>query len=297
MDIIKEQIDELIQNQTHILNAIKYLDERMKTVEDKTVETQGSDIRDILQSQGMLDEMVVKSCDDILVMKKAKEENANAIKLLDSKIENINKELEMTRKKVEDKEETANKPHKSRNFIECKLCDKSFNRFSDLENHIREKHEKHEEVKCDVLHWRLRKHMKVHSEEAVGYCYYFNNNHKCPFEEIGCKFLHKEAKTCIFGKRCHRRLCPFKHSNKEYAKNDMKASINEEHVNIIETTNSRDEDFLFNEAVFTSTPKKVNYECEECDNITQCTDCFVRQFAATGQITHGIRKKKRQVHF
>ena len=100
MDIIKEQIDELTENQTDMLNAIKYLDERMKTVEDKTVKTYGSDIKDILESQGMLD--------DVPVMKKVKEENAMAIKLLDTKIEKINRELEMTRKKVKDKEETVN---------------------------------------------------------------------------------------------------------------------------------------------------------------------------------------------
>ena len=49
---------------------------------------------------------------------------------------------------------------------------------------------------CDkgfVLNWRLGKHMKMHSEKDLCHCYYFRNNHKCPFAEIGCKFLHKEA--------------------------------------------------------------------------------------------------------
>ena len=108
----------------------------------------------------------------------------------------------MTRKKVKDTEETVNtgpKPDKSRDVIKCKLCDKCFNRFLDLENHIRSNHEKHEEFKCDicdkgfVLNWRLGKHMKMHSEKDLCHCYYFRNNHKCPFAEIGCKFLHKEA--------------------------------------------------------------------------------------------------------
>ena len=27
----------------------------------------------------------------------------------------------------------------------------------------------------------------------------------------------------------------------------------------------------------TSTPQKIKYDCEECQNQTQCTDCFVRQ--------------------
>ena len=103
MDIFKEQINELMENQTHILNAITNFDERLKTVEDKTMENQGNYIMDILESQGMLDEIIVKSCDDILVMKKDKEENATTIKGLDTKIEMINRELEMTRKKVRTK--------------------------------------------------------------------------------------------------------------------------------------------------------------------------------------------------
>ena len=136
----------------------------------------------------------------------------------------------------------------------------------------------HEEFKCDicdkgfVLNWRLGKHMKMHSEKAVRHCYYFNNNHECPFAELGCKFLHKEAKICLFGEKCQRRLCPFKHPDKGHAQSDTKTSINEEHVDVTEEKNSSDDEFLLNGAVFTSTPNKVNYECEECNNGDQCTD-------------------------
>jgi hypothetical protein len=40
MDIIKEKIDEIMENQTHILEAIRYLDERWKNVEDKKGDNQ-----------------------------------------------------------------------------------------------------------------------------------------------------------------------------------------------------------------------------------------------------------------
>ena len=81
MDIINEQINQLMENQTHILNAIKYLDERMTKVDEKELEKHRGEIKDILQSQAMLDEIIVKSSDDILAMKNAKEENAVAIKI------------------------------------------------------------------------------------------------------------------------------------------------------------------------------------------------------------------------
>ena len=54
---------------------------------------QRGEINDILASQAMLDEIIVKSSDDMLVLKKTKEEIAIAINLLDARIDKINKEL------------------------------------------------------------------------------------------------------------------------------------------------------------------------------------------------------------
>ena len=51
MDFVKEKIKELMDNQTHILEALKYLDERLINVEDKTVDSQTKEIKDILESQ------------------------------------------------------------------------------------------------------------------------------------------------------------------------------------------------------------------------------------------------------
>jgi hypothetical protein len=61
------------------------------------------DIKDILESQAMLDEIIVKSSDDILVMKKTKEENAVAIQMLYVKLDKINEVLKMTRRKLRTK--------------------------------------------------------------------------------------------------------------------------------------------------------------------------------------------------
>ena len=44
----------------------------------------------------------------------------------------------------------------------------------------------------------------------------------------------------------------------------------------------------------TSTPQKTEFQCDECVNKSQCTDCFVRQFTATGQLTP---TRKPKVHF
>ena len=76
----------------------------------------------------------------------------------------------------------------------------SFNRFVDLEQHIKTCHEKHTVFQCDTcekgfaLKWRLKKHMRLHEESNIKTCHYFNNDKNCPYEEIGCKFLHNVAK-------------------------------------------------------------------------------------------------------
>ena len=73
-----------MENQTHILNAIQYFDDRMTKVDEKALDKHRSDLKDIIESQTMLDEMIVKSSEDILVIKKTKGENAFAIQMLDA---------------------------------------------------------------------------------------------------------------------------------------------------------------------------------------------------------------------
>ena len=88
---MKENIDDLMTNQRHILEAIKYLKEQVEDIvkKDKVMNEKDVDVDRILESQAMIDELLVKNCDDILRIKKMKEENADNIKVLDKKIDKI----------------------------------------------------------------------------------------------------------------------------------------------------------------------------------------------------------------
>ena len=44
------------------------------------------------------------------------------------------------------------------------------------------------------------------------FCYYFNNNQKCPYNEIGCMFKHEVSSPCWL-KQCTRNLCQYQHSD------------------------------------------------------------------------------------
>ena len=103
--------------------------------------------------------------------------------------------------------------------LKCSSCDLTFNKRSDLETHMKSKHESTEKFECEqcnkkfVLRWRLKKHQKLHARQNNRKCHYFNNSKPCPFEELGCMFEHSYSKNCKFGGKCDRTLCSYRHIN------------------------------------------------------------------------------------
>ena len=215
MDIatISSKVKELIVNQEHMLNAIKYLSEKVEDITNQ-LNCEKVNIRDILESK----EIVVKNSNDILLIRKTREENDAAIKILDMRIDMIKQEIDIKRENVKKETDRLKKDSsvkKSLSPRKCNLCDENFDRYSDLEMHIKLTHEIHQMFKCDmcekqfVLNWRLKKHMNMHSERISLHCHYFNNNKKCPFEVLGCKFMHKASTECKNGVSSKRPKCSF----------------------------------------------------------------------------------------
>ena len=127
-------ISELMTNQKHMLVAINYLKEQIEDILEKANNDNKKEVENILESQAMIAEIIVKNSDDI------------AIRQLDRQID---KEIEMTKKTVQSKTDIIHRGFKSDNSMDCKLCDKSFNTFVDLENHIKLRHEKYSVSQCD----------------------------------------------------------------------------------------------------------------------------------------------------
>ena len=77
--------------------------------------------------------------------------------------------------------------------------------------------------------------MTINTKVFVQNCHYFNNGKMCPFEELGCKFLHVLAKNCKFGQRCSKRLCPLRHFEKEVNTiHDTEIDMDDEQCNTID---------------------------------------------------------------
>ena len=276
---MKNDIAELMMNQKHILEAIKYLNER---IEYKAKNENTNEVNDILESQAMIDQIIVKNSDDILIIRKTKEENTLAIQQLESKIDKIEEEIVTTKRTIRekmDKESERLKPDNSLNSLTCKLCDETFDKYVDLENHIKSCHEKHSVFECEqckkgfVVKWRLKKHMRLHADINIKTCHYFNNSKNCPYEELGCMFRHSVGKKCNFGLKCTRRLCPHRHDETNTGKDTDMMIDDGENVDEDHDDNSDTESDSFK----ASTPNKNCYKCDECENTTQCTDCYVRQ--------------------
>ena len=125
-----------------------------------------------------------------------------------------NSEVQILKQKIETLESVQQKDVITN---KCDLCDKTFSQNCDFENHM-EEHKVEKKFKCNVcgkmfhLEWRLHNHKTNHTEpEAIKHCHYFNNKKVCPYESIGCKFLHTKSAECRYVD-CKNSLCQFSHS-------------------------------------------------------------------------------------
>ena len=127
------------------------------------------------------------------------------------------------------------------NNLMCSMCDKFFGSLKDLKKHKSADHKTNEVFKCEKCNrifneeWKMNAHVKTHKqyecdhcsktfkylelkekhtkishENVKIYCYYYNNNKICPYNQE-CIFLHEESMSCKYGNLCERLLCMFKH--------------------------------------------------------------------------------------
>ena len=119
------------------------------------------------------------------------------------------------------------------------------------------------------------------------YCHYFNNDKRCPFSEIGCKFKHEISHECFHGKECAFSLCQYRHKSLISKAEELANTMDNEIVTVIENAEksknvmehldeiSAEENFKPT-FVYTSTPKKRKIECGGCSNQSQCEDCLTK---------------------
>ena len=147
----------------------------------------------------------------------------------------------------------------------CKYCDGTFDQTYELEKHLEGHKEK--EFECTAcgkrfqLEWRLKKHLASHELKTMKKCHYFNNGKACPFEEIGCMFLHVLSPKCIFNRMCKNKLCPYQHDNHDKIADEIEC--NNSVTNDKESAGEAMED----EINVDSDSENEDIECDLCGKI------------------------------
>ena len=101
-------------------------------------------------------------------------------------------------------------------------------------------------------------------------CHYFNNALLCPFEELGCMFLHEKSELCKNADLCMKKLCQFSHNEKsENLVKKSRIENNEKIVKTIHLYNCDQCDLTHQNEIEMKTHKslvheKRNYSCELC---------------------------------
>ena len=104
-----DQIERVISNQKYLLNTVKNLDERLLEVEKRLDDDKVKEIRNIIEGQALIDEIIVKNSDDIKLMLKVKNQNQNELNRLESQINALDQEIKEKIKGIESQSNDENK--------------------------------------------------------------------------------------------------------------------------------------------------------------------------------------------
>ena len=161
----------------------------------------------------------VKSKIDDLIKKysnleKRYEKSITKQKKLNFKCKNCGEKLENL-KELQKHKETSKCSVK----LQCEECDKCFVSQVKLDEHVTRSHTNYECEECGKVfkvESILEKHNEAAHEDIKLYCYYFNNDKDCPYDDDdGCIYLHEDSQPCKFGSGCERQLCMFKHEKRD----------------------------------------------------------------------------------
>ena len=164
--------------------------------------------------------------------------------------------------------------HRSK-LLKCQVCDMEFEKFCDLEWHVKAQHEECQTFECNtcmktfVTEWRLKKHVKIHTNKITKQCNYFIGNMSCPFDELCCKFLHSLSIDSVLksADNLDENTCG---TMENVMKDDVDVEI-EDLTNLTDTNEESKETTSF----ITSTPKRQTKRCEDCLDEWECVNCLI----------------------
>ena len=182
-----------------------------------------------------------------------------------------------------DKKQSLQKHKLSDHMIDgtfkCKLCDLQFNEQWKFDGHAKTC-KKSSCDQCDktfTSNTILNKHIKIVHDKIKLYCYYFNNDQECPFDDK-CIFLHEESEDCKFGELCERNFCMFQHgdndSSSEEGEDESDDNVEDENLENEDTTEC---DKTFVNPSLVSHTKEIQVTSENIEEQPiQCEQCIFK---------------------
>ena len=156
-----------------------------------------------------------------------------------------------------------------KNEFKCKKCEKEFETFREMSNHVRTHKSNNDSFNCNKCdrtfdeEWKLnahnkgyhkhscdhcdrtfkfeelkQKHILIYHENVKLYCHFFNNCKVCPHDEE-CVFLHVYSAQCKYKNLCERKYCMYKHATS--------AADGNYDNDVIEVDTENDDDVLNND--------------------------------------------------
>ena len=188
------QVDPTVVNTLLLGGVVNIIiqSEEIEAIEHRVTAMEREDITNKAKIE-YLENWVINQNDTIKELKDEKEgftKECNAVENLKKKVDGIENEICCLTKGNAVAKESQN----SKKGIKCDECGLTFSKTCQLELHLVE-HEKPKQFKCEIcdkeffLHWRMKKHMTIHSSSPK-VCKFFDRNQPCPYEEIGCMFSH-----------------------------------------------------------------------------------------------------------
>ena len=154
------------------------------------------------------------------------QEGDNEVEKLKLEINHINEKIQQYDEKMKCLESKFAENRETRKHkieikdLQCTVCDKTFSKNCDLENHVTT-HPEAKPFPCKICgkilytKWRLKVHTKGNHATKTRFCHNFNSNKVCPFEKFGCKFKHEQSEKCKYGISCSVNLCQLKTTMKK----------------------------------------------------------------------------------
>ena len=180
--------------------------------------------------------------------------------------------------------------------IKCQECEQSFVSSIEYEVHMKSNHKEHEQYLCDdcektvVVKWRLNKHKTIHSNREIKKCHFFNNKKLCPFEEMGCMYLHVMSPQCFFQENCQNTLCQFQHDQQIKCSECEYLSTNsgdiEHHIYMMHRSPGHDSSEVDltveeNESDMEDASDDECFPCDSCENVYNEIEELINHYAET----------------